>query len=147
MKHLKTILTASLTGLILLLSCGKGDSPVESKFTWAYSGTNFVAKQHSASLSGIGAPSIIASLQLAPYGVGTGPRINLSSLQQGTYAIALNGANRFEYIDDAGDTQAGNGGSLNITKNTGSLLSGNFSVTLTNNNTITGEFANTTIKP
>jgi hypothetical protein len=145
MKHLKTILAASSIGLILLLSCGKDDTPgqpAESKFTWSYNGTNYVAKTHIAHMNGIGSPSIVASLQ-----TGTGSFINLSSLQQGTYAILINGANMFSYVDEAGDIQAGTSGSLNITKNTGTLVSGNFSVTLTNSKTITGEFVNTAIRP
>lgn len=150
MQHFKTILNASLAALLLLASCGKDnppDQPAESKFTWTYNGTNYVAKQHAANMSGIGAPSIVAGMQTSPFAGGTGPRINLSSLQQGTYTIALSGANKFEYIDDSGNVEAGTSGSLNITKNTGTLLSGNFSVTLTNTKTITGEFVNTAIKP
>lgn len=150
MQHFKTFLTAFLAALLLLSSCGKDNppgQPAESKFTWTYNGTTYVAKQHAANMSGIGAPSIVAGMQVSPFAGGTGPRINLSSLQQGTYAIALSGANQFQYIDDTGNVEAGTSGSLNITKNTGTLLSGNFSVTLTNTKTITGEFVNTAIKP
>jgi hypothetical protein len=150
MKHLKTFLTAPLAALLLLSSCGKDsppNQPAESKFTWTYNGTNYVAKQHAADTSGIGAPSIVAGMQVSPFVGPTGMRIKLSGLQQGTYTITSNGANRFEYIDDAGYVEIGTSGSLNITKNTGTLLSGNFSVTLINTKTITGEFVNTTIKP
>ena len=149
MKLLKNFLTASLSGLLLLFSCtkdDKSDQPVESKFTWTYNGIIYDAKQHHAATSGLGAPSIFTSLLENSPTQTAGPRINLTSLQQGTYVINLNGTNRFEYIDDAGDIHAGTAGNLNITKNTGTTLNGNFSVTLTNNKSVTGEFVNTVIK-
>ena len=136
--------------VLILLSCTKNDKPdpsAASKFSWTYNGTTYVAIQHTAYLSGLGAPSVIAGLQVYSPTWGSGPTFNLTSLQQGTYALTSGGGNKLRYVDEAGDLHSGTAGSLNITNNSGNLLSGNFSVTLTNNKTITGDFTNTTIKP
>lgn len=149
MKSVRTILTILLPGLLFLSSCKKSDTAdqiTESKFTWVYGGVTFTAQEHAARTTGIGAPSIRATLQ--PNVVsGTGPRINLTGLQQGTYAFTTGSGNYFDYIDDMGDVHMATAGTLNITKNASSLISGNFSVTLTNSRTLTGEFVNTPIKP
>lgn len=149
MKKLFTILITTIFVLVALPSCDKPDTPepaAESKFTWLYDGTTYVAKQHKAMLNSIGGPSIRAGLQEGIQ-AGSGPRINLTSLNQGTYTIASGNVTYFDYIDVLGNPHQGNTGSITITKNANNLLSGNFSVTLSNNKTITGDFTNTSIKP
>ena len=138
------VIIACFTALTLLPSCDKDDK-VESRFSWTYDGATYLAKQHAANTSGMGAPSIIASLETSIVAPGAGTRINLVSLQPGTYSISSGTGNRFDYIDNAGNIHTGSSGNVIISKNTGNLLSGNFSVTLVNK-TITGEFANTPIK-
>lgn len=149
MKNLFTILATAFFGVFVWPSCDKADAPeptAESKFIWIFEATTYVAKQHSAKLSGIGGPSIRAGLQEGIQ-AGSGPRINLASLNPGSYTIASSNVTYFDYIDVAGTTHQGNTGSVTITKNANSFLSGNFSVTLSNNKTITGDFSNTPIKP
>jgi hypothetical protein len=148
MKFLKTALFTTVMSFVIV-SCNKNDNdqPTERKFTWTYNGTTYTAKQHTAYMTGIGAPSIIAGLQETVGAPGSGPQTNLTSLQQGSYTITSSGANRFNYIDDGGNILAGTTGSVDITKNTGTALSGSFSVTLSNTKVITGAFENTGIKP
>jgi hypothetical protein len=147
MKPIKTALTASLLGLILLYSCNKNEKPDESVFVWRYNLTTYVAKQHEASINGIGAPWIVANLQIPLSASGSRLSILLATLQTGSYGIASTGSGRFSYVDTTGYQHMGMSGSVNITKNTGSLVSGDFSVTLSDGNLITGAFTNTPIKP
>ena len=51
-----------LLGLLLLSSCNKNDT-AGTKFSWTYDGTTYLAKQHLAYTSGLGAPAIIAGLE------------------------------------------------------------------------------------
>ena len=149
MKTLFAVLTTAFFGFTILLSCDKSNTlepAAESKFTWLYDGTTYVAKQHTAMLTSIGGPSIRAGLQEGMQ-AGSGPRINLTSLNQGTYTIASGNVTYFDYIDILGNPHQGSAGSITIIKNANSLLSGNFSVTLSNNKTITGDFTDTPIKP
>lgn len=130
-----------------LISCEKSGSPTpSSRFTWTYNGTVYTAKQDTARFYNGGGSTIVAGLQTSIYAPGSGPRMTLTSLNTGNYSFGTGSANSFEYIDIAGFDIPGTGGSLNITRNANNLLDGNFSVTLFNSNTITGEFSNTPIK-
>ncbi|HEV7329785.1 MAG TPA: hypothetical protein VGN63_01995 [Flavisolibacter sp.] len=95
---------------MVITSCNKSDPPetaTESKFTWVYEGTTFVAKQHTAKLTGIGGPSISAGVQEG-ISAGSGPRISLTSFEKGTYSISSGSVTYFDYIDMAGSPLAGN---------------------------------------
>jgi hypothetical protein len=130
-------------------SCNKGSSDTknESSFTWTYDGKTYKAKQDTAFTIGIGAPSIVAGLNTGFYDRGSGPRINVTSLTEGPYSFGSGTGHTFRFIDEAGDNIDATSGTLNITKNTDKLLSGDFNVSLYNSKIITGIFSNTPIRP
>ena len=142
---LKQLTTFSL--ILLLLSSCKKDEITGAKFTWTYDGLNYVAVQHTAYTSGIGAPYIVAGLQSSVAAPGTGPRVKVASLQPGTYSFGPSSSNRFLYIDGAGDTYEAVEGNFSISRNANGTMDGNFFVKLTNNKVVTGVFTYTPIKP
>lgn len=139
-------------------SCKKSvDGQANSNsFTWVHNGISHTTKLDTAYKS-------MAWLLLPPYSIFAGENkpgyiifrrveFNLTSFDVGTYAVnAGSGAfNRLTYVDDAGNTLIGAGGTLNITANSNNYLSGNFSATIiTGSGTsslLTGHFTNMPVR-
>lgn len=138
-------------------SCKKSNdkrSPVI--FTWTHGGNTYNPSFSSAFL-GTGYTftpfHIVAGFGTYPSGFVPRVDFHLTSFNTGTYTIAPSPAtvNTLRYIDDGGFILEGISGTINITVNANNLLSGNFSVTLTDpssaTSSLTGSFANITISP
>jgi hypothetical protein len=133
--------------LLFFLSCKKNDTAsLPNSFIWIYAGSNFTACADTVFTSTFsGEPVIIARRNADPAFPNEKFLISLTSLGEGTYTFGIT-APFFSYIDDAGNTLYGSG-SFTISSNKNNLLNGNFSTTLTNTKTITGQFTSMPIKP
>jgi len=139
-------------------SCKKsGDAMANTNsFIWTHNGISNTTKLDTAykSLSWLSLPpySIFAGENKPGYIIFRRVEFNLTSFDVGTYAVnAGSGAyNRLTYVDDAGNTLIGAGGTLNITANTNNYLSGNFSTTVITgsglSSLLTGYFTNIPIR-
>jgi hypothetical protein len=145
------LLRSSITILTLFLfsTCNKsGDSQNASgSFTWTWSGTNYTGNFKEAFLQGLGpTPMIISGTGDAAHTAGTGPRITVNSLNVGTYTLGGGITNYISFIAPNGDNLQSTTGTLNITANANSKLSGDFSATLINGvgqtSLLTGSFSN-----
>lgn len=141
-------------GIIILISgmqaCKKsGDS---DSFTWTWNGSNYTGNYKEAFIQSLGSASnIIGGTGSAINSSGSGPRISVSSLAVGTYSLTGSFPNTIYFVDPNGDNLGTTTGVLNITSNTDSKLSGNFSATLINaasqTTSISGSFSNIKISP
>ncbi len=152
MKILKLpLLAIAFMVLLFAQSCKKSDSSSDS-FNWTWDGTNYTGNFKEAFIQSLGSGSnIIAGTGTSINSAGTGPRINVSSLNAGTYTLGSGITNSISFIDPFGNNLASTSGTLNITANANSKLSGNFSATLVNGigfmTSITGSFSNIKINP
>ncbi len=157
MKTRFTVLSKLLVAILalsLFLSCSKsGDSQNNAdSFTWNWSGTNYTANFREAFLQSLSStPLIIGGTGTAVYSAGTGPRITVNSLNVGSYNLGGGITNSVSFITPNGDNLQSTTGTLNITLNANSRLSGNFSVTIINlasqTSLLTGSFSNIKISP
>ena len=149
-----------LLGSITFWSCSKSSDTASqstaSNFTWTQEGKTFTATIDTAFL-GVGYTftpfHIIAGFGTFPTSFNRRIDFHLTSFNIGAYTIVPSPAtvNTLDYIDDAGFNLQGISGTLNITGNASSLLSGNFSLTLINGagvtNPMSGSFSNVSIHP
>ena len=137
---------------IVILSCNKSSDNDNWSFAWTYIGNSYSATSANAYISQIdldkGPNHIAASVPSLPrdYKIS----IYLTSLNQGSYSVSLS-TNKVRYIDDAGYELGAAAGSVTITSNSNSKLSGNFAVKLINLSSDTtllnGSFANIPLHP
>jgi hypothetical protein len=137
----------TITFLVSLLACKKSDqAEAVNSFTWTYEDSNYIANFRTAYISSISitGPIIIAGTGNSIMSKGTGPSITIPSLNVGSYPIGANPNNQIQYIDDEGFALQSIAGTINITENTGSRLSGNFTATIIDatsvNHSLTGIF-------
>lgn len=135
------------------LACKKSDhSTYAESFTWVFADTNYTANFRSAFISSmsITGPLIVAGTGNSLINHGTGPSITIPSFNLGTYTFVSGTNTRIHYIDDAGFVLESISGTIAITENLNSRLSGNFSATLIDIlgviHTITGSFTNIPIE-
>lgn len=137
-----------LIGTATLFSCAKSStdeiSATAPAFTWSLNGITYNADNDTAFVSG---PfTIIAKKdETSPAGYKIF-EINLSAFTAGPYTLTATGVNQVNYIRSTGVITS-QSGTLNITANTGSVLSGNFTTTLTGGITMNGNFINVPVKP
>jgi len=151
MKNLRVrfLLTAALfvMGTLAFYSCSKSDdnpaSPTGGVFTWTTGGATFTADNNNAVISGPYA--IIANKDAALASIKSF-NITLTAFAVGSYTLSAAGANQLSYFTSGGMVMS-QSGTLNITANTGSRLTGNFTTTLTGGATMTGDFSNVSINP
>jgi len=106
-------------------------------------GTTYTADTDTAFISG---PFTINARKDAALPVFKIVEINLSAFTTGAYTLSSTGVNQLNYFTSSGLITS-QSGTVNITANTGSALSGNFTTTLTGNIAMTGSFSNVPIKP
>ena len=143
---------AFLVFAIVILSCNKSSDNDNWSFAWTHIGNSYSATSANAYISQIdldkGPNHIAASVPSLPrdYKIS----IYLTSLNQGSYSVSLS-TNKVRYIDDAGYELGGAAGTVTITSNSSSKLSGNFAVKLINLSSDTtllnGSFANIPLHP
>ena len=148
MKRIEAVLVLT----IVILSCNKSSDSDNWSFAWIHTGNSYSATSANAYISQIdldkGPNHIAASVPSVPrdYKIS----IYLTSLNQGSYSVSLS-TNKIRYIDDAGYELGGAAGSVTITSNSSSKLSGNFAVTLINLSSDTtllnGSFSNIALHP
>ena len=137
---------------IVILSCNKSSDNDNWSFAWTHTGNSYSATSANAYISQIdldkGPNHIAASVPSVPrdYKIS----IYLTSLNQGSYSVSLS-ANKVRYIDEAGYELGGAAGTVTITANSSSKLSGNFAVKLINLSSDTtllnGSFSNILLHP
>ena len=134
--------------VISAISCKKsGNSNDSDSFTWTWNGTNYTGNFKEAFTQSLSlGPLIIGGTGSTVYSAGSGPRISLNSLNAGVYTLGGGITNSIMFIDPNGNNLQSTTGTLTITSNSNSKLSGNFSATLVNgvgqNNSLTGSFIN-----
>ncbi len=136
--------------LSIMQACKK--SSTSDAFTWTWNGTNYTGNYKEAFIQSLGSGSnIIGGTGSTINSAGTGPRISVSSLNVGSYNLTSNLPNTIYFVDPNGDNLATTTGTLTITSNSNSKLTGNFSATLVNaanqNTSISGSFTNIKISP
>lgn len=144
--------------LIFSSSCKKfgDDQAKKNSFTWIHNDISHYTNLDTAYVSNGGLAlfpyTIIAGENRPGYILFMRVEFNLTSFNAGTYTInAGSGSfNRLTYIDDAGNTLIGAGGTLTIIENSNNYLSGNFSATLINgsgvSSLLTGYFNNMPVR-
>ena len=148
MKRIESFLVLA----IVILSCNKSSDNDNWSFAWTHTGNSYSATSANAYISQIdldkGPNHIAASVPSVPrdYKIS----IYLTSLNQGSYSVSLS-TNKVRYIDEAGYELGGAAGTVTITANSSSKLSGNFAVKLINLSSDTtllnGSFANIPLHP
>ena len=138
--------------LMLILSCNKSSDDNNWNFSWTHENNSHTASSANAYISQIdlakGPNHIAASIA----GLTTDYKISiyLTSLNPSSYSVSLS-TNKVRYIDDSGYDLAGAAGTVTITSNSNSKLSGNFSIKLINPSSDTtllnGSFANIPLHP
>jgi len=134
---------------IIVLSCNKDNNTESWSFTWTHQNVSHTAVAADAYLSAsgpiIGPNEIVATDRSIPtnnYRID----IKLSSLAPNTYSVGTV-SNTFDYIDDLGFNLTSVQGTVTISLNSNSKLSGSFSVNLNNTTTITGAFNKINLHP
>ena len=148
MKRIKAFLILA----IVVLSCNKSSDNDNWSFAWTHTGNSYSATSANAYISQIdldkGPNHIAASVPSLPrdYKIS----FYLTSLNQGSYSVSLS-TNKVRYIDEAGYELGGAAGTVTITSNSSSRLSGNFAIKLINLSSDTtllnGSFANIPLHP
>ncbi len=147
----KIVISTSVKAALLLAlvagiySCKKSNvsSVSPGSFSWSVSGTTYTADNDTAFVSG---PfTIIAKKDASNSSNFKIFEINLSSFTVGAYALTASG-NQVNYATNAGVVTS-QSGTLNITENTGTTISGNFTTSLTGGLAMTGNFAAVPIIP
>ena len=147
----KSILKPFVYAAVLLIvigvsSCKKNDDATPTPaagFSWTLSGTTYTADNDTAFVSGpflINAAKDEATLNQKFF------EIDLTAFAVGAYTLTSSGSNQLNYVTTSG-VQTSQSGTLNITANTGSLLTGNFTTVLGGGLTMTGNFTNMPIRP
>jgi len=137
---------------IVILSCNKSSGDDQWSFTWTHQSSSHSATSANAYISQIdldkGPNHIAASDPSLPRNYKVS--IYLTSLNPGSYSVSLT-TNKVRYIDDAGYDLAGAAGTVIISSNSNSKLSGNFSMKLINASSDTtmlnGSFAGIPLHP
>ena len=151
MRTLKILLLLSLNTALVLFSCSKsgGSNDPVKNFTWTYDGVTYSTAVDTALIQTPGPYVIIAVNGSSFLNAASRVYISPTSFAIGTYTLNA-GGNSLLYIDEQGYNLAGVSGSLNITANSNSRLSGNFSATLSHpaggTKPISGSFTNVIIK-
>ena len=129
-----SIAVTILVVLVCFLSCKKSTNvSVKSEFTWNYNGKSYTANIDSAFISSMSTgPILIASIGNNFRLTATSLQISVHSFAVGTYSFGTSTTNGILYVDELGFGWDAKTGSLNITENTGTRLSGHFSVMVTN---------------
>jgi len=148
-KPAQYILIAFLAGTLAIISCGKNNDPsVTNSFTWTYAGITYTARLDTAYKSIVPFfPLILATAGNSLFSPPAEVQIGLISFNTGTYTFTSGGTNIFQFTDPLGFSHSSTGGSLTISTNTSTTISGNFSANLTSGKTITGNFSNMSVKP
>ena len=143
---------AFLVLAIVILSCNKPSDNDNWSFAWTHTGNSYSATSANAYISqidlGKGPNHIAASVpNLArDYKIS----VYLTSLNQGSYSVSLS-TNKVRYIDEAGYELGGAAGTVTITSNSNSRLSGSFAVKLINLSSditlLNGSFSNILLHP
>ena len=118
---------------IVILSCNKPSDDNEWSFTWTHQSSSHSATGANAYITqididkgpnhiAVSDPSVPRDYKISIY---------LTSLNPGSYTVSLS-TNKVRYIDDAGYELGGAAGTVNITSNASSKLSGNFAIKLIN---------------
>jgi hypothetical protein len=136
------------------LSCSKpgsnntsNTSPVN--FTWSYNGNNYTATMAEAYTNGSG-PWVIAAV-IGPNFFTFERRVDfdLTSFNTGTYQFQSPNTNLIRYMNEPSLPAGSVNTTINITSNSGNLLSGNFSGLMNDNSSvnkpISGTFTNVPI--
>lgn len=126
-------------------SCKKSSvAPIStSGFSWTVSGVTYTADNDTAFVSG---PfTIIAQKDAADITNFRMFEIDLSAFATGAYTLTSSG-DQVNYVTSTGVVTS-QSGTLNITANTGTTLSGNFSTILSGGLAMTGNFTAIPIKP
>jgi hypothetical protein len=144
--------------LMFSFSCKKSrdDQANTNSFIWVHNGISQTTNLDTAYISHGGLAlfphTIMAGENKPGYIIFRRVEFNLTSFNVGTYIInAGSGAfNRLTYIDDAGNTLIGAGGTLNITESSTNYLTGNFSATIITgsgvSSLLTGNFTNVPVR-
>ncbi len=137
---------------IVILSCNKASDDDKWSFAWTHQSSSHSATSANAYITQIdidkGPNHIAASDPSVPrdYKIS----LYLTSLNTGSYTVSLS-TNKVRYIDDAGYELGGAAGTVNITSNASSKLSGNFAIKLINLSSDTtllnGSFVNIPLHP
>ena len=137
---------------MLMLSCNKPSGDNNWNFSWTHENKSHTASSANAYISqidlGKGPNHVAASIAslTRDYKIS----IYLTSLNPSSYSVSLS-TNKVRYIDDSGYELAGALGTVAITSNSNSKLSGNFSIKLINPSSDTtllvGSFANIPLHP
>ncbi|MBL7933961.1 MAG: hypothetical protein JNL60_18800 [Bacteroidia bacterium] len=141
-KYSFLLLLAAFTGVLFFSACTKeADKPEEenpaptvtSKFTWSQSSTNYTAdySEFVPDFNNIYASKID----------GSSIDIFLDNLNKGAHTIVPTAGRTFVYTDSNGIKHEATSGSVTISENTGTTLSGSYSCTL-DIGTISGSFSN-----
>lgn len=121
-------------------ACKKSGTAGSDSFTWTYGSTNYTANIKGAYTQSLStSPIIIAGTGTSLQSAGTGPRITVPSFNVGTYTLSST-VYTIYYTDAQGNSLGITSGSLTITNNSNSQISGNFSATLTNAVSLSGSF-------
>lgn len=138
--------------LMLILSCNKPSDDNNWNFSWTHQNNPYTASSANAYISQIDldkGPNHIAA-STASLTIDYKISIYLTSLNPSSYPVSLS-TNKVRYIDDSGYDLAGAAGTVTITSNSNSKLSGNFSIKLINPSSDTtflnGSFANIPLHP
>ncbi|MES2851018.1 MAG: hypothetical protein V4685_18350 [Bacteroidota bacterium] len=147
-KLLFTPLAFFFLSFILLgtFSCKKSEPTAASAFTWRFdNGTTISANIHKA--------FTLSSTILATKGsniLSFDVSISLSSFNANSYTITAGSANGLTYIDNSGNSYSATSGTINITSYANSLISGNFTASVTGSAggpyPITGSFTDTPVE-
>jgi hypothetical protein len=120
-------------------------------FYWTYQGINHTGNQDTAYISSHGSYFLFGGNGTSFISHTERVQFTLTSFATGSYTISTGAGNSVEYIDGSGFIYNGISGTLQITSNTGTTLSGTFQVTLNgpvgSTNTLTGAFTGMPIRP
>lgn len=141
--------------IITLSACNKSSdtNASGSSFTWTYRDTTNTAVAHKAFISSMATTPIIVGSKTNSFNPATlGVSITLTAFAVGTYNVTSGSvANGLMHVNSRGDIAQATAGTITITSYANNLLSGTFSVTVTEltsgiTRPITGSFSNTPVE-
>jgi hypothetical protein len=113
-------------------------------------GTSYTDKENLASVYCFGPYTVVGGTDRNSLGINRRVLFNLTAFNTGTYNIGRGNSNNFSNVDGSGNDFIGKSGVVNITSNSNSLISRNFSCTLAGpsntTNVISGSFTNVPTK-
>jgi hypothetical protein len=158
-SNMKKIIIAPVVALLFLCSifmvpsCSKSSDAATSSFTWTYRDTTNTAVAHKAFISSMATtPIIVASKTNSFNPARLGVSITLTNFAVGTYNVTSGSvANGLMHVNSQGDIAQATAGTITITAYANNLLSGTFSVTITElisgiTRPVTGSFSNTPVE-